>query len=277
MNDRIPYTEDSVTVTPDVARQWLARNVHNRALSQDRIRIYARDMAAGRWIYTGEPVAFDINGDLANGQNRLHACIAADVPFTTAVAYNLPLDAVRQFDTGKPRSAADVLKMERDSQSANNLAATIKVLAGWETGKIEHCMSISGGGRLDMSHSEIVAFADEHPDLDDHLTTGRWIAKQLKLPPSGCSASVYRLHHIDPEACADFAKRIIDGYTSGPGDPIVALETKCRQMDDQKMIRRASLAIYVLVRTWNAYRLRKPLRTIPLSNRGEWHKIPDPL
>jgi hypothetical protein len=38
-----------VTITPEMAEQWLGKNTKNRPLKKTKIEQYARDIAAGRW------------------------------------------------------------------------------------------------------------------------------------------------------------------------------------------------------------------------------------
>jgi hypothetical protein len=55
-------------VTPEVSRQWLERNVHNRPLSDDLVIAYMVDMLDGRWQYN-RPLADRFFDELAHGLN----------------------------------------------------------------------------------------------------------------------------------------------------------------------------------------------------------------
>lgn len=97
-------------VTPQQATRWLEGNVANRLLRDHKVAEYARDMKAGRWRLTHEPIAFSNTGALINGQHRLWAVIEADVPVKFTVAYNVPDDARGVIDSGLIRTDADHLK-----------------------------------------------------------------------------------------------------------------------------------------------------------------------
>ena len=60
-------------VTPEMAREWLTHNTHNRPVSRQYVEKYARDMRAGRWHYTNQGIGFDVNGVMTDGQHRLLA------------------------------------------------------------------------------------------------------------------------------------------------------------------------------------------------------------
>ncbi|KAF7277615.1 hypothetical protein GWI33_002970, partial [Rhynchophorus ferrugineus] len=67
------------TITPDLARQYLAFNTHNRNVRSYRVKGYAADMRDGRWTLNGEAIKFSADGTLLDGQHRLQAVIEADV------------------------------------------------------------------------------------------------------------------------------------------------------------------------------------------------------
>ena len=60
-------------VMPEMAREWLTHNTHNRPVSRQTVEQYARDMKAGRWYYTNQGIGFDVNGVMTDGQHRLLA------------------------------------------------------------------------------------------------------------------------------------------------------------------------------------------------------------
>ena len=47
-----------VTVTPDMAHDWLGFNTHNRPIRSRTIAAYAADMTAGSWQWNGESIKF---------------------------------------------------------------------------------------------------------------------------------------------------------------------------------------------------------------------------
>lgn len=70
ISHRVSEYIDSITVeliSPEVADEYLEHNTHNRPLSVDRVNLYAREMAEGRWQYNADTIRFDKNGVLLNG------------------------------------------------------------------------------------------------------------------------------------------------------------------------------------------------------------------
>ena len=64
-----------MAVEPEQAQKWLERNIANRTLRPSRVQEYATAMTEGRWRYTADPIRFDSDGKLIDGQHRLMAVV----------------------------------------------------------------------------------------------------------------------------------------------------------------------------------------------------------
>ena len=107
-----------MTITPQMAAEWLNHNFCNRKLSLSVANKYARDMASGRWELNGEAISFDCDGNLKNGQHRLKAACIANVSFTSVVTFG---NESGLFDLHAKRTGANVLQMNGfESDIANN-------------------------------------------------------------------------------------------------------------------------------------------------------------
>lgn len=114
------------------AKKYLSRNINNRPLRASLVRQYARDMKNGAWQTWGyDPIAFDKDGNLLNGQHRLSAIIIANVPVIMRVARDVPTETV--FDLGAKRSISDMLAMNGDIPKelcTNLMLAAARILSG---------------------------------------------------------------------------------------------------------------------------------------------------
>lgn len=79
-----------LTITPEIAQEFLTHNTANRNPRPSQIKAYAKAMAEGRWQLNPEGISFYENGVLRDGQNRLYAIIAAGIPIDMMVTYNVP-------------------------------------------------------------------------------------------------------------------------------------------------------------------------------------------
>ena len=108
------------TITPEKAEQYLGKNTGNRSYKTAKIAAYARDIASGSFVVTGEAIKFDWTGRLIDGQNRLAAIISAGAPITTLVVRGLDPGSQMYLDSqGEPElsggadPAARVLRRRR--------------------------------------------------------------------------------------------------------------------------------------------------------------------
>jgi hypothetical protein len=97
------------TITPDLAKTYLAKNTNNRKLNVHRVRFLASMILQGHWHLTHQGIAFNCDGTLRDGQHRLEAIIEADRPVQMWVARGLQNDAMAYIDQLRPRSAADAI------------------------------------------------------------------------------------------------------------------------------------------------------------------------
>ena len=114
------------TVTPTLAKKWLAEKAHNRSISEGTVSKMASDMSADHWILNGESICISESGKLLDGQHRLAACIKANKAFESIVVSGLPEPAISSIDQGRARTTAHVLHMQGVANSS--LAAAISRL-----------------------------------------------------------------------------------------------------------------------------------------------------
>lgn len=147
-------------ITPAIAGQMLTNNMtNNRSLRRGIIAQYARDMAAGAWRLTGDPIRFTEAGGLIDGQHRLHAVIEADVNVTMTVARGIPAAAVVAIDAGARRHLADYLSFD-GIEDPRLVAAAVAETSAWE--RYFAGLVRSGGGRFVANRSQRHPFVTYH-------------------------------------------------------------------------------------------------------------------
>lgn len=171
-------------VTPQTAAELMSRNQHNRGIKQLKIDQYARDMAAGKWHPDASDLKFSAEGILLDGQNRLLACIQADVPFATLVRTGLDAEAQDHVDTGAVRTLADVFKMHGVSDP-NNVAAAISLRARYQS-------IMDDGGtimerRLPLTRQQALDELGRHPQFEKFAT----VASNVNNAAPGIQRSVW--------------------------------------------------------------------------------------
>lgn len=198
---------ERVRITPDLAKKWLLQNTDsNRNISDRTVEAYATEMKAGRWVLTHQGIAFNLTGELVDGQHRLHAIVLADVAVDMIVSTGLPLEYNSPIDQGYNRSFAHVLG--RSSR--------------WVS--IVRAMLVLEGGMKDASFKSTVGLletcAARHEAAIDACLA---IAKSPRANPSGHVAALAFAYPVEINKVSSFAREVESGELLTRGDPAFTL------------------------------------------------------
>lgn len=121
------------TLSPAVARAYLAKNTNNRAITKERVLALARDMKSGAFIVTHQCIAFNANGELIDGQHRLSAIVESNITVQMYVARYDRLETAMAlpFDNGLTRKHYDILSVNR--REAELASAVLRIKGGAKT------------------------------------------------------------------------------------------------------------------------------------------------
>lgn len=147
-----------VSVTPQVAYEWMKKNARNRPVSDATVERYAESMKGGDWPLTGDPIRFSKEGKLIDGQHRLLACILANKPFTTLVVRGLHQNVFNKIDQGNKRTVAHAFGRDGKKHYAT-LAGAVRVV--W-------CLETTGSARQGprLTVDEAFAVLQRYPRLE---------------------------------------------------------------------------------------------------------------
>lgn len=184
-------TEQILTITPETAKLFLEHNYpKNRSLRASTVASYANDMKAGRWnpelSTISEPITFNTDGYMTNGQHRCHACILSNSIIVSKVIFGIydPDGTLYNLmDSGCPRRAADAL----DIPNANSVASIAKVYIALKEGTAPLMSSLQGkvsvgkyGGisvNPTVTRSQIVEYVNSSLDFFEKMhVLGRKLA-----------------------------------------------------------------------------------------------------
>lgn len=236
----------TILVTPDLAREWLDKhNTNNRPLQKGHVGFLANQMKAGKWMETGDSIKFGKNRELIDGQHRLMAIIRTGIPIPFLVVREVDDEAFEVIDTGRKRSAADVLMVASIFEGGPE---RMKFLSG-------AIRAILGRGHLTGYNSEILQFARDNEYLCSQALTllnelpgnGRKIVR-----PSALMAAFILI--CQKGVAAVDAKNYLVYFVSGVG--LGVLQTRLRD----KLVSLLSAhseyymkpAIWILLTGWNA-------------------------
>lgn len=104
-------TSEYVEVTPEMAKEWLANAASNRTIHDLWVDRYADRMRRGDWMVTDQGIAFNEDGQLINGQHRLHAVIKANRPVVMLVTRGLDSRSQLVMDQGVKRQVHEQIAL----------------------------------------------------------------------------------------------------------------------------------------------------------------------
>lgn len=238
-----------VKITPDLARTWLTKNVHNRSFRPAVAATYARDMKAGAWEVTGEAIKFDWDDNLIDGQHRLSAIIEANVAVTMFVMRGLRPTAQNVMDTGAKRIASDALALNGYKYSALTAAGArlaINYEAGFKSGVSNYIRKVS--------NAEMLAFVSQNQDIAEMAEVYSRCWRSFPANGSVVVFTAWALARIDAAEAVAFFDVMVDKQTNGKGDPRSALLKRFESM--QRHGEKVSVVTQAdwIFRAWNAHR-----------------------
>lgn len=237
------------TFTPEMCRDIIAENPDNfRRQDGERVQMYARDIAAGRWHLNGETVKY--NGQkLLDGKHRMLACVVANKPFTTAVAREVSDHG--GIDEGLKRTFAQWLE-HYGEKNCRNLASVVNNVIGLRANKWG-----SGNGSFCRSVDELKEEFAEHRDRYRDATAMAMYASCVPVSTLGAVMFVGTTEHFatpkNSEIATYISEKLRDGVELTDGDPAYVLRER---MEKQK--RKASTSMPRLfiraytILAWNA-------------------------
>lgn len=203
------------TITPEVAADILYNhNPRNRRTTQSLINRYARDMAEGRWHNTGEPIIFNQEGNLDDGQNRLYACIKAEKSFKVMVVRGVEMEAQKYMDSGKGRTAADALSLDGHDVDTRRVAIVARSILQFET-------------LQNPTPAEIVDFAEQNLKvLAERALTAKRIQDAIGGSSGSYGAAAWYLSELDADAANEFFTALEYGTNLDDGDGRLVLRNQ---------------------------------------------------
>lgn len=260
---------ETIKVTPKLAAKWLESNMeNNRHLRQSYVSQLAGDMKEGRWKETGEAIKFNPMKQLIDGQHRLSAIVMSGCTIELVVCWDVPSDAILAIDTGRSRSASDVLTIKGGCQYPKHTPTLIRRIAAWESGSESAHLTKRRG----MSIPEIVSAIELNPGLEGHIKASiRLYATSVNaatLTQGEWAFAHWLLTQTDAAAAEEFLTNLAE-LTCPKESPIRVLFNRLTTLSLP-----TKLKINYLIRAWNAWRRGEKDVTLRVKQADE-EKIPE--
>jgi len=256
-------------ITPTLAKELLSVNRKNRKIEDKRVFRYADDIQKGNWkSETGEAIKIAKDGSILDGQHRLHAIIKANKSIDLLFIEDLDSSIMPVLDTGKPRSASDVLTINKVKYSTR-VASLIQALSHYDkTEDVGQKVSIG----LNLTNEAVLNYYYENKDFIDDviLLAGRFYANfQQVLEFFDVALFIYLLKKKHGQKGFEFMRQLCQG-TEVSHETIIFLRNKLianRMNNKAKMTVKTRRAF--IIKTFNAYITNNSVRIIKYNSDRE--------
>lgn len=250
-----------MTITPELAAEWLEKNTLNRTLRQTRVTVYARAMSRGLWKYNYQPIILDGAGRLIDGQHRLWACVESGVSFDSDVIFNASREIMDTLDGAASRSNADHAQLQGVS-NANMAASIAKLLIIYEDGNIHRC---DAGGAFPTTQ-EVVERS--HEAAIQEAIVGARATFRLCKKKSVAGLCYYLFHRQNAVLCERFFQELATGEMLEKRNPAFQLRKRLVAQNAQRAILPYPVIIALFFKAWIAYRANKGIGVLTWRSTG---------
>lgn len=192
-------TPQLVTLTPQMARDLLAINSHNRPMRDGQVETLAGAIRRGEWKLTHQGIAIDENGVILDGQHRLAAVVRADQPVTMYLTRDVPRETMSVIDIGARRSVGDTLSLAGYTYGSS-LAVAVRTIKAYR----------SDNWRARYTGQQVLDFLEEEPE------TGKYLTAAANLGLLGTHGAISGLLYMSANGYPDMTPWI-DGIRTGAG------------------------------------------------------------
>lgn len=185
------FTMQLVFVTPEMASEWLERNRVNRQMTRSNVDKYAKLLRNGRFGTTHHGIAFNLRGELVDGQHRLKAIAETGIGVWLVVAKKMDVDRAIELpvDIGANRSRACML--EKNKSTVEIAGFIDKHLRGC-TGDIYEIDAIHD--KIEAAAVKLIEACGSHAATKSSASSRAAVVLQMMLRPKDATAiaSQYR-------------------------------------------------------------------------------------
>lgn len=200
-------------MTPDLYLKLMSGNTSNRKPRRQAAERMSNDIAAGRWIFTGDTIKVSTDGVLLDGQHRLMAWDRSGRPrgMWVLIVYGVMKEAQMVMDRHAKRSVTDCLALSLNITATTQMVAALNVI-----GRVGLT-----GTRFKwhpMTETEMaMCFEEWIDDFQAISSTG------VRIYRSAVIAALMQYRSYSEGDAMAFASSLATGEGLSKGDPILAL------------------------------------------------------
>lgn len=252
----------NILLTPQLAHQYLSRSAPNRPISARHVSKLASAMLRGEWKPNGSTLTFDTNGLLLDGQHRCSAVVESGVSIPTLIVEGVEPETMMTIDTGKFRTAGDVLGIHGHSDGTQ-LAAAVRRIFAWK-----RQVNTEGMSHRELSNTAIAEFVRKNRAIRE--INNAMPQRISRVYPKSALMAVQWLA-TEAGGYEDRFQEFIKGLETGaglpPGSPILTLRDWFQRQKQTTKRPVGDAYMFALVRAWNAFAEDRTLTKVQSESR----------
>lgn len=203
-------TENVEVITPEEAQHIMDNkcpDFTNRGISPSHILEIIRQYQTKNWNTEVNPIIFDINDILIDGQHRLLALIKYGKPVSFLVKRGVSREGFKYLDQCKIRSAIDFGVIER-KEDPRNCVPVFRWILNYNNTGVPTCIPRA----IDkLSEYEVMEWGYEsHPEVVDSINIIKGIKNSILIPIRIANYMHYCFSRKDKERATSYMQSILD-------------------------------------------------------------------
>lgn len=276
-------TFEIVELTPDLAKEFLEHlPERQRLLSPATVDMYSADMLDREWIFTGDAIRFDTDGNLIDGQHRCTAVVESGITVPAVVIRGLGSDAILNLDNGRRRTFGDDLRIKGYPNHTALASITARVWH-WEHGNFAYkgvpMVREAAYSNTNPTRAQLWATLHEHPELVETCTHAQRIMRytpNIKVTVLGFSWWLLGKADIDKREA--FFHELVQGSSrNNPEYPVNVLKrVATRRMGPSERLESWVWLAYI-IKAWNAWYNEQSISYLRMPTPARWDTLPRPM
>lgn len=243
-------------ITPELAKNYLRFNKNNRSMKDKHVAFLSKQIKQNTFLENGEGIIFDKYGNLKDGQHRLKAISINNSSFYIPVIRGVESICMATYDTGKNRSAADILKLN-GFQYYSSIAGFIQQLNAYKTKKSRKFNASSFQRNTALTNQEILQYTQENYEwIFNNISNIDSIARKMTpkvLTKTNLSLIAYLIGGENPKKeVYEFIKHLSGVLKSESSAPLY-LYTKLYNAKINKEPLNNYWVLGMAIKAWNFY------------------------
>lgn len=247
-------------VTSQVAKDWLGGCRKNRSPSKSRIKRYRHAMDKGEWRVS-QPLLFDLDDKLLDGQHRLHAVVLHGKPIEFIV--------IRGYDRAEVFGIVDDVAKRTLAHWLHIKGVELPIVAAGVVGMcardLHGRIPTSAGGFI-FTPIEGVDFYFDNPKIADSVTAPGTVNTYISR--TMCCFCHWKFSQLDSAAADVFFVDLQLGELEGEFDPIYLLRERMKSDRVSKGSINRTETLALIYKAWNAIRTGLKIRQLKWTSDG---------